>query len=87
MMAAVVPEAAEEQHAGWQDQVVPNLPDNNGSKQSPPDSRCKSTIFLVRHGDYFRNLGSNSLTPKGNAQAHRAGKFVAGLTKYYANQD
>ena len=48
MMAAVVPEVAEERHAGWQDQVVPNLPDNNGSKQSPPDSRCKSTIFLVR---------------------------------------
>ena len=74
-MAALVPET-EKRHAGWswQDQVVPTLPDTSGKRKLPPDCRSKSTIFLIRHGDYYRDSKLQHLTPDGKAQAHRAGK-------------
>ena len=75
-MAALVPES-EKRHVGWpwQDQVVPTLSDStSGKRKSPPDSRSKSTIFLIRHGDYYRDSKLQHLTPDGKAQAHRAGK-------------
>ena len=70
-MAALVPDT----NAGWsyyQDQVVPSkLPDTDKRESKP----TVSTIFLVRHGDYNRDLKlGQHLTIEGKAQAHRAGK-------------
>lgn len=75
-MAALVPES-EKRHVGWpwQDQVVPTLSDStSGKRKSPPDSRSKSTIFLIRHGDYYRDSKLQHLTPDGIAQPRKSFK-------------
>ena len=67
-MAALVPDTNADW--SWQDQAVPKLPDT-GKRESNP---AMSTIFLVRHGDYYHNSLGQHLTIDGKAQAHRAGK-------------
>lgn len=80
-----------------QDQVVPDdvarktsavdaIP-RHSSLQVAVSCSC-SSIILVRHGDYFRNNSDTlqSLSPEGEVQAHRAGKFLKDNilpTKFY----